>query len=191
MTKQLLMLKILLAAMIMSVLPTTVYAQEESSELTEEDSSGASRPVMPSLFYSNEQRRILEILRQGYIASDSALEFEEYAPLVLVQEELVITEENPGRGQDLQINAFIRNTKTGKSSIWINGQERRVEDLTDERNREGLVDLNIQRADDGSIIGDGIDSINRSRFQLRVGQTLEKQGEISETYPIVIVKKQQ
>lgn len=189
MMKQLLMLRILLVTMIMSVLPATVYAQEEQSESIE--SGGETRPVMPSLFYSNEQRRILEILRQGYIASDSALEFEEYAPLVLVQEELVIEEENPGREQDLQINAFIRNTKTGKSLIWLNGQARQLEDLADERNGEGLVNFNIHLADDGSIVGDGIDSINQSKFQLKVGQTLEKQGEISETYPIVIVKKQQ
>ncbi|MGI9297472.1 MAG: hypothetical protein ACR2QC_06185 [Gammaproteobacteria bacterium] len=150
-------------------------------------SSAANRPAMPRLFFTNEQRRILEVVRQEFITEEN-LEFAEFAPLLIEQQETVdvAEEEEFARDYDLRVEAFIRNRSSGDGRIWINNEPYPLRDESGVLQREGLDGLVL--GSDGAI--SGMDSLNNSRFMVKVGQKLAGDGEVNETYPVIIVKKQ-
>ena len=175
------------------LLPIVAYGQEQTENENSTDLSDVelqNRPVMPRLFFTNEQRRILEVVRQEVI-SEQNLNFDEFVPLVLAQQESIIVDEDLSRDYDIQINAYIRNRKSDEGSVWVNGiegEQFRNISLNDRAGiwgREGLGELTFN--DSREITG--LDVANNSRFVLRVGQKLAGDGEASETYPVIIVKK--
>ena len=179
---------ILCALMAVLVLSTTAaYGQEEP--VAEEEEGFQSRPAMPRLFFTNQQRRILEVVRQEYV-TEEALEHQEFVPLVLAQQE--VAEESDElelvRENNFRINAFVRNKKTGSGMVWLNNARYEFGDTSGILFREeGLSDITPEVGSDGSITG--VDTYNKSRFILKVGQSLATDGEINEIYPVVIVKK--
>ncbi|MGI9307111.1 MAG: hypothetical protein ACR2P5_07405 [Gammaproteobacteria bacterium] len=162
-------------------------AGQVGAQAAEEDKKDdRSRPVMPRLFFSNEQRRILEVVRQEFI-TEAALEFEEFVPFVLAQQELVEEVEDVFlRNEDFRVDALVRNRKTGAGAMWLNSDQYGFEDVSGALNREGLTEI-APELDGTSIVG--IDIFNNSRFVVKVGQKLIKDGEVDETYPVVIVKR--
>ena len=173
-------LGILLGAFVVSV---DIRAQETNSV------SGAAsddRPAMPRLFYTNEQRRILEVVRQEFITQEN-IEFSEFTPLLIEQQETLDIEEVAGRQYDLRVDAYIHNHKSGSSVLWLNKDQYALKkdgagsSLSQERLNE------IELSTDGTL--SGVDEANKSRFFIKVGQKLTGDGEINETYPIVIIKK--
>ena len=91
-----------------------------------------------------------------------------------------------GRLYDLRVDAFIRNRRSGAGLLWMNNEQYPLDDSSGVLGREGLDGLSFENS--GEIAG--TDSVNNSRFILRVGQKLAGDGEISETYPVIVVKKQ-
>ena len=161
-------------------------AAAANAQETEGDNAAAEgiRPQMPRLFFTNEQRRILEVVRQEFITEEN-LEFAEFAPLLIEQQE-TIEEEEIGRNYDLQMAAFVRNRSSGDGVLWINNEQYSLNDVSGVLGREGLDGLSLGA--DGVI--SGADSINNSRFVVRIGQTLKGDGAVHEAYPVIIVKKQ-
>ena len=161
-------------------------AAAANAQEAEDDNAAAEgiRPQMPRLFFTNEQRRILEVVRQEFITEEN-LEFAEFAPLLIEQQE-TIEEEEIGRNYDLQMAAFVRNRSSGDGVLWINNEQYSLNDVSGVLGREGLDGLSLGA--DGVI--SGADSINNSRFVVRIGQTLKGDGAVHEAYPVIIVKKQ-
>lgn len=148
--------------------------------------SAEARPTMPRLFFTNEQRRILEVVRQEFITEEN-LEFAEFAPLLIEQQEtLDVEEEQLGRAYDLSVHAFIRNRSSGEGRVWINNEAYPLQDESGVLQREGLDGLTLESGGEFA----GTDVINNSRFVVKVGQKLAGDGEVNETYPVIIVKKQ-
>ena len=171
-------------------------AAQTAADAQEKPAEDKSRPSMPRLFFDSEQRRILEVLRQDIISQDSS-EFEEFVPVVFPQERLIDEELDAGidnastfqREQDvIRMNAFIRNRKTGDAAFWINGEKFEVADGAGVLRREGLRSVQADEAAGGGAIT-GVDSVSNARFVLKVGQQLGRDGEVSENYTVVRVKK--
>ena len=163
----------------------TANAQQSTGQSNEAGSE--ARPGMPSLFFSNEQRRILEVVRQEIISEES-LEFDEFVPLVLTQQDILDTEDEvgSGRGHEVQLNAYVRNRNSGGGFVWINNVAYPLEDNEGFLQRQDyLEDLSFNDSREMT----GLDIANRSRFVLRVGQKLTGTGDATETYPVVIIKK--
>lgn len=183
-----------LLAAVAIAMSAPVYAQStaEDAPVTAGilDESGAQRPNMPALFFTVEQRRLLEAVRQEFISSED-LAIDEFVPLVLRQNlvEEEEEEETNLRGRSVQINALIRNRATGQTSLWLNGEEFDLQDKSGVLGDEGLTELAPATADNGSVSVVGTDSFNLSRFVLKVGQRLSGSGEVDETYPVVIIRK--
>ena len=157
-----------------------VYAQE-----SQDGAEDGARPQMPRLFFTNEQRRILEVVRQEFITEDN-LEFAEFAPLLIEQQETIESEDQFRRSRSLRVDAIIRNRGTGGGALWINHERYSLEDISGALERDGLGGMMFESG--GAI--SGTDSINNSRFVLKVGQNLADDGEVNETYPVVVIKKQ-
>ncbi|MGU9951106.1 MAG: hypothetical protein ACNYPH_02110 [Gammaproteobacteria bacterium WSBS_2016_MAG_OTU1] len=168
----------------------TVKTDAVDSASTEEEVR--RRPSMPKLFFAPEQRRILEVLRQEVIPQES-IEFEEFVPLVFEQETvgdviIELEDEEVERQEDIVINAFIRNRKTNEASFWANGEQHEMSDEAGVLSRNGLVQLAADAEAGGGAIT-GLDGVSRARFVIKVGQQLIKNGEVDETYPVVIRKR--
>ena len=171
------------------------YAQEANEEQTETEAEleaeveNENRPGMPGLFFSNEQRRILEVVRQEIISEES-LDFDEFVPLVLTQQEGVEQQETSAveatRGHDVQLNAYVHNRSSGSGFVWINNVAYPLEDTEGFLQRQDYLE-NLSFNEAGEMTG--TDTANNSRFILRVGQKLASNGDATETYPVIIVKK--
>ncbi len=145
-----------------------------------------TRPGMPRLFFTNQQRRILEVIRQEYVTEET-LDHQEFVPFVLEQQEVAeVDDAEFTRESDFRVDAFVRNRKTGSSVVWLNNQQYELGDKSGILTREGLAELGADSAAAGVT---GRDIYNNSRFVLKVGQSLVADGEVIETYPVVIVKK--
>lgn len=146
-----------------------------------------TRPAMPRLFFTNQQRRILEVIRQEYVTEET-LDHQEFVPFVLEQQEVAdVAEAEFIRETDFRVDAFVRNRKTGSSLIWLNNQQYELGDASGILTREGLSELGADAAEVGGLTGR--DVYNNSRFVVKVGQSLVADGDVVETYPVVIVKK--
>ena len=184
----------LLAALLLALSPASALAQTESDTLQEEE----QRPQMGALFYSVEERRILEAIRQG-VVEEEELEFtEDILPVVVVQEALPEEDEKPReRSQPLKVDAMIIRRSTGDASVWVSegGKLVKFQVNPETGGRLGGKAMEARagvRVEQGDISVDGVqgvDVFNNRRFRLRVGQILGTRGELDESYPIVIRKR--
>lgn len=181
------LLQPLVAFVVFALVASSAYGQEtqDAAPTGAASESESVRPTMPRLFFTNEQRRILEVVRQEFITEEN-LEFAEFAPLLIEQQETLEEEDSIGRNYDLSVVAYIRNRSSGGGVLWMNGEQYSLDDDSGVLGREGLDKLSLES--NGAI--SGTDSVNNSRFVLKVGQKLAGDGEVNETYPVVIVKKQ-
>ena len=182
----------LLAAM--ALFPAApVFAQNEGAPAAGDEEQ---RPQMGALFYTVEERRILEAIRQG-VVEEQELEFnEEILPVVVVQEALPEEDEIRERAKPLRVDAMIIRRSTGEASIWMHEDGKVVEFQIDRETdrlggkvletRAGVV---VERDDIGAGGLEGIDLFNNRRFRLQVGQILGTRGELNDSYPIVIRKR--
>lgn len=170
-----------------------VFAQSEEAPVAVEEEQ---RPQMGALFYTVEERRILEAIRQG-VVEEQELEFnEEILPVVVVQEALPEEDEIRERAKPLRVDAMIIRRSTGEASIWMHEDGKIVEFQIDRETdrlggkvletRAGVV---VDRDDIGAGGLEGIDLFNNRRFRLQVGQILGTRGELNDSYPIVIRKR--
>lgn len=184
------------------VLP--VHAQEsgEAAPAAAEDAApGAQaaeqeRPEMPGLFFRQEQRRILEAVRQG-IVGENDFEIEEVAPIVSIEEVLpdpVLEDEGlfarRQRGSAVNFDAYLINRKSGKGVIWMNGSALSIEEDAALLERQGfapLVDKETLSVEGGFL--EGADAYSESNFQVKVGQTIDVDGRIEENLPVIRINK--
>ena len=151
------------------------------------NADGADSPVMPGLFFTAEQRRILEAVRRGVVRKeDLEIADENLVPVVLLEESLggiVEQERRIVRKREIKIDAFIRSRSTGKARVWLNGKEIEIGDDNDLLQASGLV---ITNEDVGRSFLAGSDEFNGSRFEARVGQIINVDGRIDEGLPVVL-----
>ena len=184
----------LLAALLLAFSPAPAFAQTESDALQEEE----QRPQMGALFYSVEERRILEAIRQG-VVEEEELEFtEDILPVVVVQEALPEEDQKPReRSQPLKVDAMIIRRSTGDASVWVTEGGKLVKFQVN-RETDGLLGGKAMETRAGVLVEQegisvdgvqGVDVFNNRRFRLRVGQILGTRGELDESYPIVIRRR--
>ena len=184
----------LLAALLLAFSPASALAQTEADTLQEEE----QRPQMGALFYSVEERRILEAIRQG-VVEEEELEFtEDILPVVVVQEALPEEDEKPReRSQPLKVDAMIIRRSTGDASVWVSEGGKLVKFQVNPETggrlggkaMEARAGVLVEQGDISVDGVQGVDVFNNRRFRLRVGQILGTRGELDESYPIVIRKR--
>jgi len=79
--------------------------------------SSADKPEMPILFFTKEQRRVLEAVRRGVVQKeDLEIESGEFVPVVLLEETIgnEVEQRQTRRGKEIKVNALIRNHSTGR-----------------------------------------------------------------------------
>ena len=150
-----------------------------------------ARPEMSALFFTIEQRRILEAIRQE-VSTEENIQIDELAPVVLPEETLssddvVITEEGKQRELDISVDAYLRNHKNGKIVLWLNGVQYRLDKQSEFLENEGIMSLSA--GEHNLVRVYGVDKFNKSKFVLKVGQRLNMDGGVDESYPVVIIKK--
>ena len=168
---------------------------EAEAAAVEAESQGADRPDMPPLFFRVEQRRVLEAVRQGIVTNED-FEIEEFAP-VLIQEDPILPLEtaaeplvNRERSQQYSFDAYIVNHSTGKTKLWLNGQEIDADEDAEGLERRGLTgdeEGENLRIKDGNLAGS--DHFNGSKFRARVGQIIDVNGAVEETLPVIRINK--
>ena len=192
-------LSALAAAILLALSPAaSVLAQEEDAAAAVPAASD-QRPQMGALFYTVEERRILEAIRQG-VVEEEELEFtEDILPVVVVQEALPDENEEiiRERSQPLKMDAMIIRRKTGDASVWMNEGGKVVEFQVNAENDDRLggkvlpvrAGVLVDKGDisAGGVVG--VDVFNNRRFRLQVGQILGTRGELDDSYPIVIRKR--
>ena len=143
-----------------------------------------SRPSMPDLFFTQEQRKQLELLRN---AAFEDLDIDhEFIP-TLFREELSESElpntpnPLPGvAGDDFVFNSYIINKSKNTSLIWINNQLIENGDMALLRNfktkgfRNGVIELH--------------DFKTNKNYLLSVGQKIDGQT-VQEKYPVIKVHR--
>ena len=168
---------------------TETVAPEGEGE--EEEEGRRSGPEMQRLFFTAEQRRVLEALRQGLVESE-LLEDDEFVPVVLREEAFIADEEEEvivERGDEaLRFTGMVRRNSDGKAFIWINGGEpldvgEEAEYLDKVRN---LVLTEEQTIHEGIT---GIDKFTRRRFKVLIGQSISTDGQVREDLPVVEINK--
>lgn len=182
-----------LCALALALAPAPAALAQSGEQAEEEE----QRPQMGALFYTVEERRILEAIRQG-VVEEEELEFtEDIQPIVVIQEVLPEEEKIRERAQPLKLDALIVRRSTGDASVWVTeggeSREFRVNAQTDNRlggkvleTRAGVVVDKQNISVDGMV---GVDEFNNRRFRLQVGQILGTRGELDDSYPIVIRKR--
>lgn len=186
---------LMLAAMV--GLPAYAQSLEDATIATDDPETDAEvqavieRPDMPGLFFREEQRRVLEAVRQGVVNNNDFV-IEEFSP-VLIEDPVVPVEERQNlgvRSQEYYFDAYIVNRSTGKTTFWLNRQELNSEKDADALRREGLTGL-----EEGELIQvtDGVlsagDVYNKSNFRLKIGQIVGTNGTVEETLPVIKIKK--
>ena len=176
--------RVLVAVFVVAAFSAYGQSNEDASAVA------ADGPAMPTLFFTGEQRRLLEAVRQEFISHED-LAIDEFVPLVLRQELVELEDESEEnlRGKSVQINALVRNRQTGRAKIWLNGEQFDLRDSSGVLDRDGLSALGSGTTDSGSLSIVGTDTFNLSRFVLKVGQRLSGDGEVDETYPVIIIRK--
>lgn len=160
-----------------ALLAAPALAQEQAQN----DDQAAARPGMPRLFFSPEERRILEALRRDLI-SEAGPAFDEFDP-IQQGDNLEDLDIDLGREAQLQLNALVRNRSTGKTRLWVNNEPVGLDDRggAPALDRHGVSRLSPDSQ--GAVTG--VDSPNQSLFRLHVGQRLTEEGEVRETLPVI------
>ena len=187
----------LAAAALLALAPAFPAATQTTGTAGQSEAEEDQRQQMGAFFYTVEERRILEAIRQG-VVEEEELEFnEDIQPIVVIQEVLPEEDEIRVRSQPLKVDAMIIRRATGDASIWVTeggkALEFRVSAETENRlggkvleTRAGVVVDKENISVDGL---EGVDTFNNRRFRLQVGQVLGVRGELDDSYPIVIRKR--
>ena len=160
----------------LSMIVGVAYSQETATqEVAEQDGAGQQqRPQMPGLFLTVEQRRILEALRQG-VLNEQNLREDRFVPVVLREEALPEEVINLSVRRMFKVEALVKHKKSGKTILWMND---RYYDLDKDKTLlERLDFLKIETSDARSGLA-GYDNISKSRFNIKVGQSINKEGAI-------------
>ena len=192
-------LSALAAAILLALSPAAPALAQEEDAAAAAPAAADQRPQMGALFYTVEERRILEAIRQG-VVEEEELEFtEDILPVVVVQETLPDENEQVirERSKPLKVDAMIIRRKTGDASVWINEGGEVVEFQVNPENGDRLggkvlpvrAGVLVDKSDisAGGVVG--VDVFNNRRFRLQVGQILGTRGELDDSYPIVIRKR--
>ena len=192
-------LSALAAAILLALSPAAPVLAQEEDAAAAAPAAADQRPQMGALFYTVEERRILEAIRQG-VVEEEELEFtEDILPVVVVQETLPDENEQiiRERSKPLKVDAMIIRRKTGDASVWINEGGEVVEFQVNPENDDRLggkvlpvrAGVLVDKSDisAGGVVG--VDVFNNRRFRLQVGQILGTRGELDDSYPIVIRKR--
>ena len=99
----------------------------------------------------------------------------------------MITEEGKQRELDISVDAYLRNHKNGKIVLWLNGVQYRLDKQSEFLENEGIMSLSA--GEHNLVRVYGVDKFNKSKFVLKVGQRLNMDGGVDESYPVVIIKK--
>ena len=103
-------------------------------------------------------------------------------PVVLREEALPEEVIKLERSEDVKVEALVKHKKSGKTILWMND---RYYDLDKDKTLlERLDFLKIETSDARSGLA-GYDNISKSRFNIKVGQSINKEGAINETLPVV------
>ena len=174
------MKKFLFSTIVFLVFPSV--AQETAVVVSTE----ANNPEMPALFFTKEQRRVLEAVRRGVVQKeDLEIDSGNFVPVVLLEETLADVDDRQqiNRKNEIQINALIRNRTTGKSRVWLNGEQVEIDGDNDLLRADGLV-VNSQGVNSAAISGN--DEFSNSRFEAKVGQIINIDGKIDESLPVIL-----
>ncbi len=167
--------------------PAWAQEEQETAPAAGEATPRQTGPEMQRLFYSAEQRRVLEALRQGLVESDF-LEDEEFVPVVLREEAFLEGEEEAivvDRGETaLDFGAMVRRRSDGKTFLWINGTRFDVE--KDGEFLEKVRNLILRTDQVGAEGVVGIDKFTSRKFKIQVGQFISTDGQIRESLPVIV-----
>jgi len=159
-------------------------------------SSGASEGSdMLQLFMTNEQRRLLEAVRQGLLRDDELdrvkeinttrlQEFEEQQTADVVEVDDFISFDNPvvierGRSIDLNMGGFIR-IGDRNSSLLVNGEFVEADEISESLG----IDFNQFSSEaENELVG--VDLVRQQRVVLKPGQTLPTSGNIRENLYVI------
>lgn len=178
---------LLAAALAVPGVPGTALAQDDTIAREEGD--------MLRLFFTSEQRRILEAVRQGLLKDEDLDRVQEIATAALMEfeaetsgeEQLEIGEfldfdvpevRERGRSVNLAVDGFIR-VGDRNSTLLVNGQMMEADELY---NMQG-IEVNRFRGDsDGSVLA--VDMVSRKRIVLKPGQTISTSGSVEENLAV-------
>ena len=149
------------------------------------DLSAVGREEMGRIFFTNQERKILEAVRKGLISEVTDVEINESlaAPFIVPSASVFpfsSEDEGPLRGEDIFVNGFIKSNRTNKTTVWFNGKV--VRGLTEEIAYEGIV-LDTEKS--GSALISGVDHYEQQRVEFKVGQIVSREGAVLETLPVV------
>ena len=179
-----------------SMIAPIAFAQEDAAPVR---AITTGRPML-KVFYSQEQRRVLEAIRQGIVPSSD--QFNESAVLIL--EETIVPSDVGGFLEvedvveeidrpDVSLIGYIRSKKSIGGTYWsrfegVSTNELRI--APDEENE----DFASESVSDGTLVlGNvpdseelvGLDRKTNSRFSLKVGQGITNAGALYETLPVI------
>lgn len=182
--------KALLSLLFFGLLGFSSAGLAQSTDEDDEQSAevGDRRPDMPELFFTPEQRKILEAIRQGVVETEVFAPEEIFEPVIISDDIIEFTEQDEVRVrmEDVSIDSLIRSKKSGKVLVWLNDE---LVDLAEEK--EVLEDNGLVITDNDEHAGfslKGSDSFSNTTFELLVGQSIVSDGNIEENLPIVIRK---
>lgn len=165
-------------------------AQEATDTISREEGD------MLRLFFTSEQRRILEAVRQGLLKDEALDRVQEIATAALMEfesetqgvgEELEIGEfldfDNPqvrerGRSTDVTVDGFIR-IGDRNSTLLVNGRMMEAPDLL---NAQGIEVNRFKSDTKGSLIA--VDMVSKQRIVLKPGQTISTSGSVRENLAV-------
>lgn len=162
------------------------YAQTSGEEAGEDAEVTDRRPDMPELFFTPEQRKILEAIRQGVVETEVFAPEEIFEPVIISDDiiEFQQQEEVRVRGENIAIDSLIRSKKSGKLLVWMNNE---LVDLAEEAEVLEENGLTISDNDEhAGVVLKGTDSFSNTTFELEVGQSIVTDGNIEENLPVII-----
>ncbi len=150
---------------------------------------------MLRLFFTSEQRRILEAVRQGLLKDEDLDRVQEIATAALMEfeaetsgeEQLEIGEfldfdvpevRERGRSVNLAVDGFIR-VGDRNSTLLVNGQMMEAADLL---NMQGIEVNHFKSDSDGAVLA--VDMVSRKRIVLKPGQTISTSGNVEENLAV-------
>ncbi len=142
----------------------------------------AGRPEMGTLFLRPDQRRILEGIRQG-VVEEEVITNVAFTPILVFEDTLPQDgEKQKIRSTVYKINALITNRRTGKTTALIGEREVELDKPDAQLQRDGL---SINLSDSHAVL-EGSDDFSRSKFEVKVGQSIGTDGQINESLPVVV-----
>ena len=174
------MIKILIALFLTT--PFFSYAQE--SDGSQENIS--TRPSMPALFFTPEQRRQLEIVRGGEF--DDLNISSEFIPTLFTQNILEDSSNEPlaaldlsnEKGQGFSFDSYVINKNNNTSFYWLNNK---IIENKSSNNTKEFSEINFNNKKLFIKTRDG-----KEDYVLSVGQKIINKN-VAEKYPIIVVNQ--